>query len=147
MQQKTFDLKKLNGTNGFTIFLKVGSDLGQKVNSAGDINGDGLTDIALISPSGITSRAIYVIFGKRDKFPESFDLSGLDGHNGFKIPLPKRKSATPVDSVNTAGDLNGDGLEDMVVGVPSTDDFSELGVSYVIFGQRTPFLCNLILHN
>ena len=48
-----------------------------------DINGDGFDDLVV---SGKYSREAHVIFGTKDKFDASFDLTSLDGKNGFTIP-------------------------------------------------------------
>ena len=48
MQQKTFDLNTLDGTNGFVVpGVAPGGQLGYSVSTAGDINGDGLNDSCL----------------------------------------------------------------------------------------------------
>ena len=54
------------------------------------------------------------------QYPANIDLSSLDGSNGFKL-----SGAEVFDlsgwSVAGAGDVNGDGFADLIVGAPSAD--------------------------
>ena len=64
---------------------------------------------------GHDSGASYVVFGKAAGFAANLDLSTLDGSNGFKL------SGVAADdhsgcSVASAGDVNGDGFADLIVG-------------------------------
>ena len=66
---------------------------------------------------GNRSDASYVVFGKAAGFASNLELSALDGTNGFKI----NGEAAGDDSgfsVASAGDVNGDGFADLIVGAP-----------------------------
>jgi hypothetical protein len=130
-------LGSLNGTTGFKLSGAAGHDRsGYSVSDAGDINGDGYDDLIVGAPSFTPNTrgdpgAAYVIFGKGSGFASNLDLSSLDGENGFKI------TATTADrfgfSVSSAGDVNGDGFDDLIVGAPYTG-LTRTGTSYVIHG-------------
>ena len=133
----SLDLTALDGTDGFVISGTDGYDnSGSSLSGGGDINGDGFDDILVgafyANPDGPATGAAYVIFGKSGSFSPSFALSSLDGTNGFRIDgaaiYDRLGSAT-----NAVGDVNGDGLSDVVLGAPSA------GRAYVIFGSRTAF--------
>ncbi|SOD18864.1 FG-GAP repeat-containing protein [Nitrosomonas ureae] len=69
----------------------------------------------------------------------SINLSSLDGINGFRLD-----GVTAGDllgrSVSTAGDVNGDGFDDVIVGARGADsNGSESGSSYVVFGKASGF--------
>lgn len=125
---------ELDGTNGFALDgLGEDDSLGASVAGAGDVNGDGLGDLVLGAP-GVSSfaGAAYVVFGTDAGFPASFDLTTLDGTNGFVVA-----GATPAglagDQVAGAGDLNHDGIDDLVVAAPGAD------AAYVVFGSDAGF--------
>jgi hypothetical protein len=114
-------LARLNGTNGFEIDGTNASDeMGLTVASAGDINGDGLSDIVVgARPSS------YVVFGNASGFPAKLDVTALDGTNGFKLVAPIRFGAS-----RAAGDVNGDGFDDIIV-----SGGSDVSGAYVVSGQ------------
>ena len=77
------------------------------------------------------------------QFPANIDLSTLNGTTGFKL-----SGVTPNDysgrSVASAGDVNGDGFADLIVGAGSADpNGSASGASYVVFGKASGFAANL----
>ena len=58
----------------------------------------------------------YVVFGRASGFDASLDLATLDGTNGFRLDgIGRRHSG---HSVAGAGDVNGDGFDDLVIGAP-----------------------------
>lgn len=131
------DLSSLNGTNGFRLDGASGDASGQSVASGGDINGDGFADLLigafLAKPSGST----YVVFGKPSGSAAKMDLSTLDGSNGFRLD-DKTPSHFSGRSVNAAGDVNGDGFADLIIGAPNGYGSSP-GGTYIVFGKASSF--------
>ncbi|ELR98978.1 integrin alpha, partial [Gloeocapsa sp. PCC 73106] len=140
----TLDLSTLNGSNGFTLNGVAADDFsGFSVSSAGDINGDGIDDLIIganrASPNGNYSGSSYVVFGKSTPFSSTLNLSTLNGSNGFTL-----NGVAGYDysgrSVSSAGDINGDGIDDLIIGADRADpNGSRSGSSYVVFGKNTPF--------
>jgi len=132
------DLSALDGTNGFRLDGVDAIDWsGFSVSSAGDVNGDGFDDFvigALRADAGaIDSGEIYVILGKSGGFAPALDLSTLDGTNGFRLDGVDALDWSGF-SVSSAGDVNGDGFDDLIIGAPQSGGALRSGQSYVVFG-------------
>jgi len=139
-----FNLASLNGQNGFALNgINAGDYSGAFVSGAGDVNGDGLADI-IISGHGALSGAgqSYVVFGSRGGFPATFNLANLNGANGFVI---NGINAGSINKVSSAGDVNGDGLADIII--CGHGALSGAGQSYVVFGSRGGFPATFNLAN
>jgi len=137
------DLSGLDGSTGFRLDGEAADDLsGRSVSSAGDVNGDGFGDVIIgaqgTDPNGNFSGSSYVVFGRASGFDAVMDLSGLDGNNGFR--LDGAASDVSGSSVSSAGDVNGDGFDDVIIGAPGADpNGSSSGSSYVVFGRALGF--------
>lgn len=134
-------LNSLNGSNGFAIRGRAIDDsTGFSVSNAGDVNGDGITDLIVgarfSDVRGKDSGESFVIFGRRSGFPAEIRLDNL-GSNGFVIPGIAADDRSG-RAVSGAGDVNGDGVDDFLVGatLASTNLAQKSGQVYVVFGNR-----------
>jgi hypothetical protein len=133
----SLNLSGLNGSNGFVLNgVSAGDQSGNSVGFAGDINQDGFADVIigapLADPHGDDSGASYLVFGS-EAWPASVNLSSLDGSNGFVINGVSAGDNSG-GSVSSAGDMNNDGLADIVTGARLADpNGDKSGASYVIF--------------
>jgi hypothetical protein len=127
------------GSGGFVINgIDPGDYSAWSVSGAGDVNGDGLNDVIigarLADPAGNSAAGeSYVVFGKVDETAVTLSAVAA-GTGGFVI-----NGIDPIDqsgvSVSGAGDVNGDGLDDLIVGAFRADPAgnSDAGESYVVF--------------
>jgi hypothetical protein len=136
------NLAALNGSNGFVINGESIFDrAGTSVKGAGDVNGDGIDDLVIgasdASPANGTSYSgsTYVVFGTDQGFPNPLELSTINGSNGFVISGVSDNDASGT-SVSGAGDVNGDGIDDLVIGAPLAGggSYNGTGAAYVVFG-------------
>lgn len=140
-----FDLDDLSTTTGFRIDGNDENDYaGFSVAPVGDVNADGFDDFAVAAPlANDQTGEVYIIFGRDDGLPSPTIPSALDGANGFYI-----QGVAPGDrtgnSVAGAGDVNGDKIPDIIVGVPSFDGDAgeDAGRAAVIFGRKTSAVGN-----
>ncbi len=135
-------LSTLESTNsGFEIYgAGSGDQAGTSVSGAGDVNGDGLMDLVIgatgaYGDSSVRTGESYVIFGKTDS--DRVDLSGIGvTHSGFRIVGIDEDDDSGY-SVSGAGDVNGDGFADLIIGarLADVDGSISAGESYVVFGK------------
>ncbi len=109
---------------------------GASVSSAGDIDGDGLGDILIAAPynddGGDSAGAVYLLLGSAT--PVDLALGGADAKYTGEAAGDVAGS-----SVSTAGDVDGDGLGDMLIGASHNDDGGDLaGAAYLVLGGATP---------
>ncbi|MBA5249175.1 MAG: hypothetical protein FE834_06540, partial [Gammaproteobacteria bacterium] len=124
-----------NGTGGFVINGEAAGDKsGFSVSSAGDVNGDGLDDLIVGTPyAGSNAGKSYVVFGTTNT--TAIDLSTIANGTGGFVINGEAAGDKSGNSVSSAGDVNGDGLDDLIVGAWKAD--GNKGKSYVIFGNKT----------
>ena len=135
------DIESGDNAGGFVINGVAAGDLsGFSVSGAGDVNGDGFDDLIVgapdDSPNDNDSGASFVVFGKTDgSAVELSDVEDSANSGGFVINGVSANDNSGT-SVSSAGDVNGDGFDDLIVGAPlDTPNNTASGASFVVFGK------------
>ncbi|MBT3218336.1 MAG: hypothetical protein HN348_04540 [Proteobacteria bacterium] len=126
---------KLRGT--------AGAEAGMSVAIAGDVDGDGYDDLLIGAPSestsGLWSGAVYFLRGASSVIAE------VDLANAHARLVGESAYAAAGITVAGPGDINGDGLADVLVGAPMETNLSfESGATYLVLGT-VPGLANMSL--
>ena len=157
----TIDLGTLAaGNGGFVIYGEDQLDRsGHSVAIAGDVNGDGFDDLIIgaylgerPTPFGnlsIDSGESYVVFGHAGGFGASIDLTTIAAGNGGFVIHGQEPGDASGWSVSSAGDVNGDGFDDLIIGAIAANGPGNArhyaGDSYVVFGHAGNFSAEIEL--
>ena len=128
-------INALNGINGFELDGAAANDnSGFSVSLAGDVNNDGIQDIIIGAPQFTTVGIgkTYVVFGKAN-WTSPIAISNFNGTNGFE--LDGVAADTSGSTVSSAGDVNNDGIQDIIIGAPFASSYA--GKTYVVFGKAS----------
>ena len=122
------NLTNLNSTQGFSILGQAFAFFGERASRAGDVNGDGIDDLIIAAYYGFPTYVIYGSTGISD-----IDLTNFNSSQGFTIYVQDEMQVT---AVSNAGDVNGDGIDDLLIGLGN----STVGMAYVLYGSNNmPF--------
>jgi hypothetical protein len=128
--------QKISDTEGtFTGTLDDGDYFGQSVASLGDLDGDGVGDLAVGAywddDGGVDRGAVWVLFLNSDGTAKAHQkISGTEGGFGGELEDSDAFGA----SVTSLGDLDCDGVGELAVGAPFDDDGgTNHGAVWVLF--------------
>ena len=141
--RRVVNLTNLSSADGFVIqgdeggqpHFGDGDKAGSSVSSAGDVNKDGYDDVIVGAPGGGEA---YVLYGKAGGVGtvdatgrRVVDLTDLSPADGFVI---QGGAGSAGSSVSSAGDVNGDGYDDLIVGAPQDYVVPHAGEAYIVYG-------------
>jgi hypothetical protein len=148
-----FNLDNLSKANKTVRFIgRNGGDtlgIGYSMSSAGDVNGDGYDDLLMGAESadggGSGSGEAYLIFGRItadwDTLSDAsgnFNLDNMSKANKTVLFLGRESDDYSGYSVSSAGDVNNDGYDDLLISGSWADGGgSKSGEAYLIFGRIT----------
>ncbi len=109
------------------------AEMGYRVATAGDINGDGYSDVIAGSPDYTTNGVTH--YGRAWLFLGG--AGGLDTAPDWEVTTTQDACRFGY-SVSTAGDVNGDGYDDVLVGAPDYElDSQENGCAFLYLGSAS----------
>lgn len=136
---------------------QAGGHAGAVINNVGDFNADGIDDLAIVAPdeiriiNGLRRQGVaYLLFGGPHLANKTINLSQV----GSTVPglvfvtpyIMTDADAAPITWASGAGDVNGDGFEDLLIGIPNADTVYPLnpsqrkldtGEMYLIYGSNS----------
>lgn len=118
------------GIGGYIITGVEDDDAGAAVSGVADLNGDGRGDMLISAPR---SDRAYVVFGKADT--AAVDLADVRvGIGGYEI-IAENPGELDGMVVLGGGDLNRDGIADLILGVPGNEEGgANAGAVYIVWG-------------
>ncbi|WP_269142619.1 Ig-like domain-containing protein [Sulfitobacter mediterraneus] len=149
-------LDTLDATDGITLAFGFGSEGYQGFQSVlggVDINGDGIDDVLITSrASDPTFGKVSVVFGSETPVA-TISEADLSGTLGFQMTMESDDYAGSPITINAAGDIDGDGIDDVIIGDPYMTSFnldnpletSEPGGAYIVYGSGAEFPATLDL--
>ncbi len=102
----------------------------------GDVNDDGIDDVGIgvkfINESGTRAGKVYIFFGKARDWRQNTALADADA------AILGEGDTSEAAHVYGAGDVNGDGIDDVIIGAGFNDEFGDnSGKTYLFFGKPT----------
>jgi hypothetical protein len=137
--------------NGLGVLPSLDVLYGSTVSDAGDVNNDGFDDIIIGAPANIDVLSNSVIASTGQAFIYLGSPSGLSVTPDITLQSSVAINALFGYSVSSAGDINNDGYDDVVIGAPGdmvTLDFgfpfgsiaNNVGKAYIYYGNSSPAL-------
>ncbi|MCB0793320.1 MAG: FG-GAP repeat protein, partial [Flavobacteriales bacterium] len=115
-------------SNAFIVFDEnnVGANLGECVSTAGDVNGDGYSDVIIGAKIYGNGGAAFIYHGGPYYMSMTSSSDAFGGAANMELGR----------SVANAGDINGDGFSDLVVGAPlASNGQAGEGLAWIHYGS------------
>lgn len=131
--------------DAFASFVLYGYQcrlFGSNITLIGDINHDGFDDLMVqCNPAlfGGSDQKAYLIYGQQDKLTGNHSIEQwLDGTYQSVVFVRDKSSDSGFMPISAAGDVNGDGIDDFIIGYPFSDRVHpDCGLAYLVYGSNT----------
>jgi len=135
------ELSEINAPGIKMVGHRPSEWVGNRIRTAGDFNGDGFDDVMIQGWQNRSSNIMEVIilFGGRE-LPQELSTENLDEHG---IIITSAFSLDKLgDSLASVGDVNGDGLDDILIGADANPPGEDR--AYLVYGSTDfPSLLNI----
>ncbi len=130
-----------DGSAGFAF--DTGGQVVTSIGAGGDVNGDGIDDLVIGVPFNAGSGSAFVLFGSDGAGPagvlQASAITTGDGTRGYELRGLQSGDGVGQD-VAIIGDINDDGIDDLVVGAPGANiSFTAQGRVFVLYGNDNRF--------
>jgi hypothetical protein len=134
---KNLNLDSLNSGDGILLYASMtltGDFYSFSISTANDFNGDGYDDLLIGAPNmNNIAGIVYIIYGGIH-LPETINLHTLTSYQGLIIDGYTENDLFGC-SVSTAGDINGDGIADILIGAYGVNQ--QAGAAYIVYGSNS----------
>lgn len=120
------NLAQVAAGNGGFVLSTAWNNSNVHVDAIGDFNGDGLDDLVFYSSGYGKTGTLSVIYGSSNSSGNYYQEAFKDGTKGFRIETGWSDNFADVDAVS-AGDINGDGLSDLLIRSKNGDALFVMG--------------------
>ena len=129
----------LLGGQSFDSATNTGGSFGRTVAPAGDVNGDGYADVIVGAPTystGANLGAAFIFLGSASGVASATATSAA---SALTVAASESAGSTFALAVASAGDVNGDGYADVIVGAPEYESTTgpEYGAAFVFLGSAS----------
>ncbi len=126
-------LDSLDGSDGFDLGTFEGGYYSMFIGGKGDVDGDGIDDIAV----SIGNDETYILFGEDKTYTDQINFDDLKSHQKLKIDTEGRHRDDDHDWIELL-DVNNDGIDDIIIaktGIAFQKDDVESGEVNIIYGS------------
>ena len=140
------DIQSLDGSNGFAVLGgDDGAAFGTRITGAGDFDGDGLADLVVSErPTAGAPGRLHLVFGTAESLPAGVSLDDAGALRTTRIRGVAGGDDFGLSSAGL-GDIDGDGRDDLAIGVPGLAEAfdgqppaADTGRVFVLFGTADP---------
>lgn len=131
--------QKISATQGGLKALKANRFFGSGVSNLGDLDGDGINDIAVGAPNydddgGFFKGSVWILFLNSDGTVKNQQVISQSQGNFTEVLDDEDRFGR---SVNNIGDIDGDGINEIAVTANADDDGAEnAGAFYILFLKK-----------
>ena len=152
-----FNYHKADGN--YSNLLNYYEEFSTSLRPIGDINGDGVGDLAISAPGAMPNGSVYIFTGRPVPFKNGTNPPiAINAPDDSFIQFIGTSHIGESDnnqvlyewlgkSISAAGDLNADGFDDLLIGAPGCGGNwgygSQPGKAYVLFGSADPIVIDM----